>query len=352
MQRIVLGIETSCDDTGIALLQYVEEQQSFKILSDQLASQTDVHKLYGGVVPELAAREHLRALPVLFGQALDQSGIKRSEINAIAVTRGPGLKGCLLMGLGFAKGLALTLKCPLVGVHHIEGHLLAPFLTHSDLHFPYLALVVSGGHTELIEVRAVGDYNLIARTSDDAAGEAFDKSAALLGIEYPGGPKLAALADSCAESSFELPKVMRQAEGFSFSGLKTAISLLVKKHESRLSSEPDLVAELAHAIQESIVDALMFKLRKAIKNTGIRKVVVTGGVSANKNLRDCVANLKGVDVYFPDFRYCMDNAAMIAYVGSLRFKFGERAGLDLEAKSRWPVELLLPPFASEGSGHE
>lgn len=304
------------------------------------SSQSDVHRLYGGVVPELASREHLRNLPVLFQSLLRTSQVKEEDIDVIAVTRGPGLKGCLLMGVGFAKGFAFARGIPLVGVNHIEGHVLVPMLDNPDLEFPYLALVVSGGHTEIVEVRGVSDYQVKARTIDDAAGEAFDKSANLLGFEYPGGPELATLADTVNSSRYRLPKVMREAEGFSFSGLKTAISLLIQANTDALD-DSELRAELAFAIQDSIVDALLFKLKKAAKESGVKRIVVTGGVSANKRLRTLVKEEFGENAFFPNWTHCMDNAAMVGFAAALRFEHLQQVDtLDFGVKSRWPIEDL------------
>ena len=311
----ILAIETSCDETSVAAVQ-VDFQASPQIIAEEILSQTSVHVEYGGVVPELAAREHLANLPLLYRKVLDGSRLETKDFDLLAVTIGPGLKGCLLIGLGFAQGASLASSLPLVGVNHIEGHLLAPFLNNPELSFPYLALVVSGGHTQIVRVLELGKYQILAETIDDAAGEAFDKSAHLLGFAYPGGPELASLADSVQESRFSLPKVMKGEKDFSFSGLKTAISLLVKKHQEDLQ-DPQTKAELAYAIQDSIVDNLIQKLKLVQSQTGDDNLVITGGVAANSRLRQ-LAQENFNQVYCPDLLHCMDNAAMIALVAGMR----------------------------------
>lgn len=333
----VLGIETSCDETALAILEY-HSDTSATVLAEQVSSQHEVHKLYGGVVPELASREHVRALPLLYKHVFTEANLRLDDIDLVGVTTGPGLKGCLLTGTNFAKGLVIGRKLPLVGVNHIEGHVLAPMLDNHDLEFPFLALVVSGGHSEIHEVHGVRDYRLITRTIDDAAGEAFDKSAHLLGFSYPGGAKLAKIADQAKKTrSFELPKVMRQSTGLSFSGLKTAISLLVEKHKEELKEDGELLADIAAAIQESIVDALCYKLKKAIDSSGIKAVAVTGGVSANKHLRTRVAQL-AEKTFFPSMLHCMDNAAMIAYVAGVRYRGFQEQDFVLKVTPRAPIE--------------
>lgn len=338
-----LAIETSCDETAVAVLQFGEN--GLPVVSAELvASQSEVHRDYGGVVPELASREHLRNLPLLLDEVFRKSGIGVQNLALIGVTRGPGLKGCLLIGLGMAQGLSLAWNVPLVGVNHIEGHLYSALLSNPQLEFPFLALVISGGHTEIHEVHGIGSYKLVARTIDDAAGEAFDKSAHLLGFLYPGGPALAELADQTGRSRFKLPRVMRESEGFSFSGLKTAISQLVRDQKANLG-DGQLRGELAFAAQEAIVDALLFKLRQAVKRSGISTVTVSGGVSANRFLRAKLAAEKGMNVCFPEFRHCVDNAAMIGLVAVERFRRGERIAAGAGVLSRWPVDSMQPPCA-------
>ncbi len=337
-----LGIETSCDETALAILA-VDAAGQRKILAEAISSQIKLHELYGGVVPELASREHLRNLPILLDQVLNESKIDLKEITAIGVTRGPGLKGCLFMGYYFAQGLAQSFNIPILGINHIEGHLLAPMLDNPELDFPYLCLIVSGGHTEIHEVKGVGGYNLLARTQDDAAGEAFDKSANLLGLSYPGGAKLAALGDSVTSSPYKLPKVMRGQPGFSFSGLKTAISLLVKKEAAKegdkLSKESSK-ALLAYAIQDSIVETLIYKVKESLQECRISKVAVSGGVAANKRLREQMQKIKNVKSYFPTPLHSTDNGAMIAYVTYLRYIQDERLNFNEIVLPRWPVETV------------
>jgi len=333
---LVLGIETSCDETALALLRFSDNSRP-NILYEIISSQTEIHKQYGGVVPELASREHLKNLPMLLESTLKESKISLCEIDLVAVTRGPGLKGCLLMGTSFAQGLSEGISKPLIGVNHIEGHLLAPHLDNPELDFPYLCLIVSGGHTEIHAVRAVGNYELITRTQDDAAGEAFDKSANLLGLEYPGGAQLAALADSVSSAPYKLPRVMQGQDAFSFSGLKTAFSLLVKKNVTELD-KPNVKAELAHAMQEAIVTTLIDKVKSAIKTTGLKNIAVSGGVAANLNLRSTFSNLKNVAAFFPKPLHSTDNAAMIAYVAGLRFNLNDKTSLQQPVLPRWPVE--------------
>ena len=332
----LLAIETSCDETAVAAFDLAPESPA--LLGELVSSQTELHKLYGGVVPELASREHLRHLPLLTGKLLAQLELGIESIDAIAVTRGPGLKGALLMGIGFAKGLALARGIPILGVNHIEAHVLSAKLDNPELRFPYLSLVVSGGHTEIHLVTGVGEYRLLARTSDDAAGEAFDKSANLLGFDYPGGPKLAALADTVTSSRFKLPRVMRESEGFSFSGLKTAISLLIRDQGE--GADPVVRAELAHAIQRAIVDALVFKVEQSVRETGVKSVALCGGVAANKTLRAALSGMPGVALFCPSQLHCMDNAGMIGYLGALRMRRGERSGFEIEALARWPIEAV------------
>ncbi len=336
----VLAIETSCDETSIAVIDYQNINQT-KILAEQILSQNDIHVEYGGVVPELAAREHSRNLPILLDQTLQDLNLELVSLDALAVTIGPGLKGCLLTGLGFAQGLSLAAGVPLLGVNHIEGHLLAAFLNNPELTFPYLALLVSGGHTQIVAVEALGKYNILSETIDDAAGEAFDKSAHLLGFDYPGGPQLAKLADTVNADRFSLPVVMKGKPNFSFSGLKTAISLLVKDQQP-LTAE--IKAELAHSIQRSIVENLIYKLKKVQKQTALKRIVVTGGVAANKCLRAEVSKISK-EVYYPDFKHCMDNAGMIALVAAARLAEGLPAFPTTNVYSRIP-KYLIPEILS------
>ncbi len=340
---LVLGIESSCDESAVSVVEYDKKP---RIVFEAISSQIDLHAQYGGVVPELAAREHLKNLPILLDQA--EKTLNGRKPDLVAVTQGPGLKGCLLMGYQFAKGFALARNIPLTGVNHIEAHLHALYLNNPEAPaYPFLALIVSGGHTELIYARDLGQYQVIARTKDDAAGEAFDKSANLLGIEYPGGAALARMADSLdasqRQSDFSLPKVMRESEDFSFSGLKTAISLLVKRNQSVLEN-PVVKAQLAYAIQESIVEALVHKTKAAAAQLEVKFVTATGGVACNRRLRERLAQELGMPVYFPEPAHCVDNASMVALVGALRFsRFKQTASEDSEVLARWPIENIQTP---------
>ncbi|MGI6524085.1 MAG: tRNA (adenosine(37)-N6)-threonylcarbamoyltransferase complex transferase subunit TsaD [Bdellovibrionota bacterium] len=338
---IVLGIESSCDETAISLFECAPSENGVtpRLLGEKVASQEDVHVIYGGVVPELAAREHLRNLPILVSALCKEQNISIKEIDAIGVTKGPGLKGCLLMGVCFAEGLSLALQIPLIGINHIEAHLSAALLDNPELDFPFLALIVSGGHTEIVYAKALGEYQILAQTSDDAAGETFDKSANLLGFPYPGGAKLAKLADTVTSSPFKLPRVMREAAGFSFSGLKTAISLLIAEVKDQYGEDLPL-AELAYTIQDSIVDALVFKLKKALKEHDVKKVAVVGGVSANRCLRRTIQSLPNISVYFPDFSHSVDNGAMVGYLACKRLMRGEKSQLNSSVLARWSIEDL------------
>lgn len=337
---LILGIETSCDETAVSVLE-LSDGHAVRIIFEEISSQSDIHKEYGGVVPELASREHLRNLPLLLEQARKQTGIDFADLDLIGVTRGPGLKGCLLIGICTAQAISDACSLPCLGINHIEGHILSAKLDNPSLEFPYLCMVVSGGHTEIHVVRDVGNYQLIARTIDDAAGEAFDKSANLLNLEYPGGPKLAALADSVQKSRYKLPRVMRDAGAFSFSGLKTAVSLLVKSESENLS-QPECRAELAYAVQDAIVRELVEKIQQAMKSTRLQKIAIAGGVSANRCLRQRTSEISGAETYFAKPVHCVDNAAMVAYAAALRSKFGTEVPPSqiLSPLSRWPVEEI------------
>lgn len=336
---IVLGIETSCDETAVAIL--ATEGTGIKILGEAISSQIDVHARYGGVVPEIASREHLAALPLLCENLLAEARIGSDSLDAIGVTVGPGLKGCLLVGLVYSQAVASALSIPLVPVNHIEGHLVSHELSHGPLEAPYLALVVSGGHTELHRVEGFGKYAIIARTRDDAAGEAFDKSAALLGFPYPGGPALAALADTVPSSRFSLPKVSREMSDFSFSGLKTAVMLQVSKNRSLLLEDGSARAEMACAVQSAILETLIQKILAARRATGLTKLVVVGGVSVNRSLRARLGAEFGADVIFPAPKHCTDNGSMIALAASKRLSLGSSIHSSVEVRSRWPVEEMI-----------
>ena len=332
----VLGIESSCDETGIAVY-----DSSSGEMRQRLYSQIERHREYGGVVPELASRDHvLRAAPMV-GEILDEIG-SIDAIDAIAYTRGPGLIGALMVGANLARGLAWALERPLLGVHHMEGHLLAPMLADEKPELPLVALLVSGGHTLLVDVRAIGDYRILGETLDDAVGEAFDKTAKLLGLPYPGGPELARLADSVTSSRFEFPRPMTRRPGleFSFSGLKTAALNLVREHQPL---DDALRAEIAHAFQSAVVDTLRIKCRRALEQTGYGSLVVAGGVGANRRLRaalDESTRKQGARLYVPELQYCTDNGAMIAYAGALRLLAGQRDTEAADVLPRWSLEDL------------
>lgn len=329
----VLGIETSCDETGIAIY---DEQQG--LLAHQLFSQVDLHKQYGGVVPELASRDHVRRILPLIRACLKQAYCELSTIDAIAYTAGPGLMGALLVGTAVGRSLAYALSIPAIGVHHMEAHLLAPLLERDVPSFPFLALLVSGGHTQLVEVKAIGDYTLLGESLDDAAGEAFDKTAKLLGLPYPGGPAISALAEKGNSQRFRFPRPMTDRPGldFSFSGLKTYAL-------NTFTNEPDdeqTRADIARAFVDAVVDTFIIKCRRAVDMTGLNQLVVAGGVSANKQLRaglvELMSEING-QVYFPRPEFCTDNGAMIAYCGFLRLQQGQTEELDFQARARWSM---------------
>jgi N6-L-threonylcarbamoyladenine synthase len=333
---LILGVESSCDETGIAL--YDSEAG---LLSHALHSQVAMHAEYGGVVPELASRDHIRRVVPLLREALGQGGRCLEDVDAVAYTRGPGLAGALLVGCAFAEALALALDKPTIPVHHLEGHLLSPLLSSNPPSFPFVALLVSGGHTQLMRVTGVGEYELLGETLDDAAGEAFDKSAKLLGLPYPGGALLSKLAEQGQPGVYALPRPMQHSGdlNFSFSGLKTAVLTLVRE-QAELTDE--FKANAARAFQEAIVDVLVKKSLKAIKQTGLKQLVVAGGVGANKQLRstlDSEAKRKRFQVYYPELEFCTDNGAMIALAGALRLQAGtlpKPAG-SFAIQPRWPL---------------
>jgi N6-L-threonylcarbamoyladenine synthase len=346
---LILGIESSCDETGIAL--YDSEAG---LLSHALHSQIAMHAEYGGVVPELASRDHVRRTVPLLREALGRAGRTLSDIDAVAYTRGPGLAGALLVGCAFAEALAFALNKPTIPVHHLEGHLLSPLLSATPPTFPFVALLVSGGHTQLMKVTGIGEYTLLGETLDDAAGEAFDKSAKLLGLPYPGGALLSKLAEQGTPGVYELPRPMLHSGdlSFSFSGLKTAVLTLVRDHKNShgegLSDE--FKANAARAFQEAIVDVLVKKSLKAMKDTGLKQLVVAGGVGANKQLRETLnaeAVLKRFRVHYPELEFCTDNGAMIALAGCLRIQAGtatKPAGI-FNIQPRWPLMDIVTPSA-------
>ena len=338
---IVLGIETSCDETGVAL--YDTERG---LVADALHSQVDLHAVYGGVVPEIASRDHIRCLLPLVEQVLAEAELSRPD--AIAYTAGPGLVGALMVGGGMANGLGLAWDCPVIPVHHMEGHLLAPMLEDNPPEFPFLALLVSGGHTMLIAVHSLGEYELLGTTLDDAVGEAFDKSAKLLGLPYPGGPALAALAESGDETAFALPRPMlnRAGSDFSFSGLKTAVMLTVKRAEKEGTFQ-DQRADIAASFQRAAVDTLVGRALQAAKRERLDRVVIAGGVGANRLLRQEMSRRFDGKVFYPRMEFCTDNGAMIAFAGALRL--ADAAGAtEIKAQARWSLDTLARP----GSGVE
>lgn len=336
---ITLGIETSCDETGVALF-----SAKSGLIAHALHSQVDLHAVYGGVVPEIASRDHIRMLLPLIQQVMDEAGIEKPD--AIAYTAGPGLTGALMVGGGMANGLGLAWGCPVVAVHHMEGHLLAPMLEDNPPKFPFLALLVSGGHTMLIAVRALGDYEILGTTLDDAVGEAFDKTAKLLGLGYPGGPLLAALAEEGDEKAYALPRPMLNQPNFdfSFSGLKTAVMLEVRKAEA--AGEIDSRrADIAASFQRAAVDTLVGKALKAAKSEGLDRIVVAGGVGANRLLRSEIAARFSGEVFYPRFEFCTDNGAMIAAAGALRLSEA-RPATEIRAQARWSLDTLGVPAAT------
>lgn len=338
----VLGIETSCDETGVAVF-----DTERGLLGHCVHSQIELHAEYGGVVPELASRDHIRRLPLLVRQVLATSKCSAGELDAVAYTAGPGLAGALLVGASFAESLGLSLGLPVLPVHHLEGHLLSPLLAAEPPEFPFVALLVSGGHTQLMQVTGVGEYALLGETLDDAAGEAFDKTAKLIGLGYPGGPQLARLADAGQLGRFRLPRPMLHSGDldFSFSGLKTAVLNVVSGREWRPERD---AADLSADFQEAVVEVLSTKSLTALQQTGLTRLVVAGGVGANRKLRerlDASSRRKGWKVYYPEPELCTDNGAMIAFAGARRFAAGQ-AGADsfaVRVFPRWPLADLKAP---------
>ncbi len=337
---LVLGIESSCDETGVAL--YDTERG---LLSHALHSQVAMHAEYGGVVPELASRDHIRRVLPLTRQVLELAGCVKEDIQGIAYTKGPGLAGALLVGASIAASLAFALKVPTVGVHHLEGHLLAPLLEPNPPAFPFVALLVSGGHSQLMEVTGVGQYATLGDSLDDAAGEAFDKTAKLLGLGYPGGPALSKLALNGQPGRFTLPRPMLRSGdlNFSFSGLKTAVLTLAKQH----TLDEQLRADIALAFQEAIVEVLTKKAIAALKQTGLSRLVVAGGVGANAQLRASLcrtaARMK-FEVFYPKLEFCTDNGAMIAFAGAMRIRNEGSHAMNFAIKPRWDLEQLTRAF--------
>jgi len=338
---IVLGIESSCDETGIALY---DTQQGLR--AHALYSQVAMHEEYGGVVPELASRDHIRRAIPLLEQVFSSSGVAGANIDAIAYTQGPGLAGALLVGASIACGIGLALDKPVLGVHHLEGHLLSPLLASDPPAFPFAALLVSGGHTQLMRVDGVGQYELLGETLDDAAGEAFDKSAKLLGLGYPGGPAISRLAEFGDPGVYTLPRPMLHSKDldFSFSGLKTAVLTLVKNQIANICEQDK--ANVARAFVDAIVEVLVAKCMKALKQTGLKRLVIAGGVGANRQLRaalDAAAARRHFRVFYPELEFCTDNGAMIAFAGAMRLQLNPQAAqrdYAFNVRPRWPLEEL------------
>ncbi len=338
---LVLGIESSCDETGIALYDI-----QHGLLGHALHSQVAMHAAYGGVVPELASRDHIRRAIPLLQQVLQQSQKSIEAIDAVAYTRGPGLAGALLVGASFACGLALALDKPVIGIHHLEGHLLSPLLARDRPEFPFIALLVSGGHTQLMRVDGVGQYTLLGETLDDAAGEAFDKSAKLLGLGYPGGPAISRMAEFGDPAAYKLPRPMLHSKNldFSFSGLKTAVLTLVKNHPANICEQDK--ANIARAFVDAIVDVLVAKCIDALKQTGMKRLVIAGGVGANAQLRaalNAAAHKRRFRVFYPELEFCTDNGAMIAFAGALRLECNPAAATRdyaFDVRPRWPLNEL------------
>lgn len=334
----VLGLETSCDETAVAVY-----DGDAGLLAHEVYSQVDLHAAYGGVVPELASRDHLRKLLPILKKVVEQGG-GREAVHGVAYTSGPGLVGALLVGAAVARSLAYAWRVPCIGVHHMEGHLLAPLLEDEPPRFPFVALLVSGGHTLLARVEGVGRYQILGSSLDDAAGEAFDKTAKLLGLGYPGGPQLAQLAEQGRPGVFRFPRPLTERPGldFSFSGLKTAVVVELRGR----TLDDQARADAALAFEEAVVDTLVIKCRRALEQTDARTLVIAGGVGANRRLRArmrAMGERAGVRVVYPRVEFCTDNAAMIALLGHLRLSAGQRDDLAIRARARWPMTELAPP---------
>ncbi|CAG9428235.1 tRNA (adenosine(37)-N6)-threonylcarbamoyltransferase complex transferase subunit TsaD [Providencia alcalifaciens] len=334
----VLGIETSCDETGIAIY-----DDKLGLLANQLYSQIKVHADYGGVVPELASRDHIRKTVPLIQAALKEANLTREDIDAVAYTAGPGLVGALMVGATVGRALAFAWDVPAVAVHHMEGHLLAPMLEEKSPEFPFVALLVSGGHTQLISVTGIGEYELLGESIDDAAGEAFDKTAKLLGLDYPGGPVLSRMAQQGVAGRFVFPRPMTDRPGldFSFSGLKTFAANTIRDNPD----DPQTRADIARAFEDAVVDTLAIKCKRALEQTGFKRLVMAGGVSANRTLRakmEEVLKQRGGEAFYARPEFCTDNGAMIALAGLIRLKGGANADLGVTVRPRWPLAELPP----------
>ncbi len=338
----VLGIETSCDETGIAVY-----DSNTELLAHDLYSQIEVHAEYGGVVPELASRDHVRKILPLIRKVLSDAGTTAKEIDGLAYTSGPGLIGALMVGVCVGRALAYAWQIPAIGVHHMEGHLLAPMLEKSPPVFPFVALLVSGGHTQLVEVKGIGIYHILGESLDDAAGEAFDKAAKMLDLGYPGGPAIADLAKKGVAEKFKFPRPMTDRPGldFSFSGLKTfTLNTIIKHRGDDILPDDQTSADIACAFEEAVIDTLTIKCLRALEQTGLKRLVVAGGVSANKRLRERLTEkmykING-EVFYARHEFCTDNGAMIAYAGCQRLLAGYHEDLAITAKPRWPMDHLI-----------
>lgn len=340
---LVLGIETSCDETGVAL--YDSERG---LVGDALYSQVKMHAEYGGVVPELASRDHVRKLIPLIREVCQQADTDLSRVDAVAYTSGPGLIGALMVGASTGRALALALGVPAVGIHHMEGHLLAPMLEENPPAFPFVALLVSGGHTQLVRVDRIGEYELLGESLDDAAGEAFDKAAKMMGLSYPGGPLIAKAAATGDSSMYKFPRPMTDRPGldFSFSGLKTyTLNTVTAARDEQGNLDPQTLSNIAAAFEEAVVDTLAIKCRRALQQTGLKQLVIAGGVSANVKLRhrlDEIVRKENAGLFYARPAFCTDNGAMIAYAGCQRLLAGERSPLAIETRPRWPMDTLHP----------
>ena len=346
MSSLILGFESSCDETGVALVRVPDDGGVPTLLSHALHSQIEMHRAYGGVVPELASRDHIRRVLPLTEKVLQDAGASLADVDVVAFTRGPGLAGALLVGAGVACSLAASLDKPVLGVHHLEGHLLSPFLSEDPPEFPFVALLVSGGHTQLMRVDGVGEYEILGETIDDAAGEAFDKSAKLMGLPYPGGPVLSKLADGGDPKAFKLPRPLLHSGDldFSFAGLKTAVLTQAKKLGDDLEA---CKADLAASTQAAIVEVLVKKTLAALDQTDMKRVVVAGGVGANKLLREQLNEAcakRKVRVHYPELHLCTDNGAMIAMAAAMRLQAGRESANQeyaFDVKPRWPLDTLV-----------
>jgi N6-L-threonylcarbamoyladenine synthase len=340
---LVLGIETSCDETGVAVY---DSQRG--LLADTLYSQVSIHASYGGVVPELASRDHIRKTLPLIQQVLAEAEVSQPDLDGIAYTAGPGLIGALLVGASIGRSMGMGLGIPTLGVHHMEGHLLAPMLEDDPPAFPFVALLVSGGHTQLVQVEGIGRYTMLGESLDDAAGEAFDKVGKMLGLPYPGGPHVAALAEQGQPGQFNFPRPMVNRPGldFSFSGLKTYVRNTISKCQEQAGQlDQQTAADIAAAFEQAVVSTFVIKCRRALEQTGLRSLIIAGGVSANLRLREELGNMVesiGSRLYYAKPRYCTDNGAMIAYAGCQRLLAGQQDDLAISARPRWPLDTLAP----------